>query len=49
MANKTIVNKNKIKFDERFTIMGDLDFVLRLSKISMGIPIKSEKPFIEVI
>ena len=42
MANKTIVNKNKIKFDERFTIMGDLDFVLRLSKISMGIPIKSD-------
>ena len=42
MANKSIVNKNKIKFDERFTIMGDLDFVLRLSKISIGIPIKSD-------
>ena len=35
-----IVTKNKIKFDERFTIMGDTDFVLRLSKISLGIPIK---------
>ena len=40
MVNKSIVNKNRIKFDERFTIMGDLDFVLRLSRISMGIPIK---------
>ena len=40
MVNKSIVNKNKIKFDERFTIMGDLDFVLRLSRISMGIPVK---------
>ena len=40
MVNKSIVNKNKIKFDERFTIMGDLDFVLRLSRISIGIPIK---------
>ena len=42
MVNKSIVTKNKIKFDERFTIMGDLDFVLRLSKISLGIPIKSD-------
>ena len=40
MVNKSIVTKNKIKFDERFTIMGDTDFVLRLSKISLGIPIK---------
>ena len=40
MVNKSIVNKNRIKFDERFTIMGDLDFVLRLSRISIGIPIK---------
>ena len=40
MVNKSIIIKNKIKFDERFTIMGDLDFVLRLSKISLGIPIK---------
>ena len=40
MVKKSIVNKNRIKFDERFTIMGDLDFVLRLSRISMGIPIK---------
>ena len=40
MVNKSIVDKNRIKFDERFTIMGDLDFVLRLSRISTGIPIK---------
>ena len=40
MVNKSIVNKHRIKFDERFTIMGDLDFVLRLSRISIGIPIK---------
>ena len=40
MVNKSIVNKNQIQFDERFTIMGDLDFVLRLSRISIGIPIK---------
>ena len=42
MVNKSIVSKNKIKFDERFTIMGDLDFVLRLSRVSIGIPIKSD-------
>ena len=42
MVNKSIVVKNRIKFDERFTIMGDLDFVLRLSRISMGIPIKRD-------
>ena len=42
MINKAIVKKNKIKFDERFTIMGDLDFVLRLSKKSIGIPIKCD-------
>ena len=30
MVNKSIVNKNQIKFDERFSIMGDLDFVFRL-------------------
>ena len=40
MVNKSIVDKNKIKFDERFSIMGDLDFVLRLSRVSKGIPIK---------
>ena len=40
MVNKSIVKKNNIKFDERFTIMGDLDFVLRLSRVSIGIPIK---------
>ena len=40
MVNKSIVKTNKIKFDERFSIMGDLDFVLRLSRISIGIPIK---------
>lgn len=40
MVNKSIVDNNQIKFDERFTIMGDLDFVLRLSRISIGIPIK---------
>ena len=40
MVNKSIVKTNKIKFDERFTIMGDLDFVLRLSRISIGVPIK---------
>ena len=40
MINKSIVTKNNLKFDDRFTIMGDLDFVLRLSKISLGIPIK---------
>ena len=42
MVNRSIVNKNQIKFDERFTIMGDLDFVLKLSKISKGIPIKAD-------
>ena len=42
MVNRSIVNKNQIKFDERFTIMGDLDFVLRLSRISKGIPIKAD-------
>ena len=40
MVDKSIVKKNKIKFDERFTIMGDLDFVLRLSRVSKGIAIK---------
>ena len=42
MVNKSVVIKNRIKFDERFTIMGDLDFVLRLSRISIGIPIKRD-------
>jgi len=42
MVNKALINKNRIKFDERFTIMGDLDFVLRLSRISIGIPIRQD-------
>ena len=42
MINKHIVIKNNIKFDNRFTIMGDLDFVLRLSRVTIGIPIKSD-------
>tara|TARA_A100001035_G_scaffold279980_1_gene283331 strand:- start:2710 stop:3609 length:900 start_codon:yes stop_codon:yes gene_type:complete len=42
MVNKSIIDVNQIKFDNRFTIMGDLDFVLRLSKVSNGIAIKKD-------
>ena len=42
MLNKKIIDSNTIKFDKRFNIMGDLDFVLRLSKVSLGVPIKSD-------
>jgi len=42
MLNKSIVDSNRIKFDNRFNMMGDLDFVLRLSKVSRGISIKSD-------
>ena len=42
MVNKSFVDKNQIRFDDRFTIMGDLDFVLRLSKVSRGISIKTD-------
>ena len=42
MLNKKIIDSNSIKFDNRFNIMGDLDFVLRLSRVSLGVPIKSD-------
>ena len=42
MLNKDIIDSNNIKFDNRFNIMGDMDFVLRLSRISLGVPIKSD-------
>ena len=42
MLNKKIIDSNTITFDKRFNIMGDLDFVLRLSKVSLGVPIKSD-------
>ena len=34
--------KYDIKFDDRFTIMGDLDFVLRISKYSKGVALKED-------
>lgn len=42
LVNKETVIANQIKFDDRFTIMGDLDFVIRLSKVSLGYPIKKD-------
>ena len=42
MINKKIMDSNNIKFDSRFNIIGDLDLVLRLSKVSLGIPIRSD-------
>jgi len=42
MLNADIVNSNNIKFDNRFNIMGDMDFVLRLSRVSLAVPIKSD-------
>ena len=42
MLNKDIIDSNSIKFDNRFNIMGDMDFVLRLSRVSLGVPIKSD-------
>ena len=42
MLNKNIMDSNNIKFDSRFNIIGDLDLVLRLSKISLGVPIRSD-------
>ena len=42
MLNKKILDSNNIKFDGRFNIIGDLDLVLRLSKVSLGVPIRSD-------
>ena len=36
------MDSNNIKFDGRFNIIGDLDLVLRLSKVSLGVPIRSD-------
>ena len=41
MVRKSLID-NKIYFDNRFTIMGDLDFVLRISKLSKGFAIKDD-------
>tara|TARA_Y100000589_G_scaffold329009_1_gene374479 strand:- start:14821 stop:15735 length:915 start_codon:yes stop_codon:yes gene_type:complete len=42
MVSKSIIEKYGIRFDDRFTIMGDLDFVLRISKNSKGIALKQD-------
>ena len=42
MLNKNIMDSNQIEFDGRFNIIGDLDLVLRLSKLSLGVPIRSD-------
>lgn len=42
MLNKEIIDSNSLEFDNRFNIIGDLDFVLRLSRVSLGVPIKSD-------
>ena len=42
MLNKRIMDSNNIKFDGRFNIIGDFDLVLRLSKVSLGVPIRSD-------
>ena len=42
MINKNIMDSNNIIFDDRFNIIGDLDLVLRLSKVSLGVPIRSD-------
>ena len=42
VSQKFYLKKMSHVFDERFTIMGDLDFVLKLSRISKGIPIKAD-------
>ncbi len=42
MVSKEIIKMYDIKFDDRFTIMGDLDFVLRISKYSKGFALKED-------
>ena len=42
MLNKNIMDSNNIKFNDRFNIIGDLDLVLRLSRVSLGVPIRSD-------
>ena len=42
MVRKSIITKYDIQFDKRFTIMGDLDFVLKISKISKALGIKTD-------
>lgn len=42
MVRKSIIKKYDIKFDNKFTIMGDLDFVLKISKISKSLAIKTD-------
>ena len=42
MVRKSVITTHNIQFDKRFTIMGDLDFVLKISKISKALAIKSD-------
>ena len=42
MLNKNILDCNNIRFDDKFNIIGDLDLVIRLSKVSLGVPIRSD-------